>query len=681
MAETAAYSIDIDIGGTFTDGFFTDGAEVRTEKVMTTPHDITECFMNCVAAGSVAFAVDLAEFLRRTAVVRVSTTVGTNLLVQRAGPKLGLLVTAGAEDSLYGPARAAILDRYLAAEMVAGVAEEVDDRGRVVREVDEAALLGKVRALIASGARMIVTSFRNAWRNPHNERRVREIILARYPVHYLRSVPLQLGTEIAHVADDHARTNSAVLNAYVHGDLARALYRAEDKLREAGYQRPLLVVHANGGNARVAKTVALQTLQSGPAAAAQGAAYLARLLGERKVIEADMGGTSFDLAIVVAGQAPSNNAPTLDDISIGMPMIETESLGAGGGSIARVEGGVLRVGPQSAGSAPGPACYGKGGMEPTVTDANLVLGYLDPERFLGGRMKLDLGAARRAIERRICRQLPGLSVEDAAHDIRASIDGSMAEETRLRLARKGVQAAQVAFFPVGGGGAVHACAIATRAGIARIVAFPFGSVFSAFGGSTTNVQHSYLRTVALRATMVDEVEAILASLREQAVLDMQGEGFAPDQISFSGQLVLRRGKASHILELPTVAGGRKRGGLARALGGESRGAAVESVRLVATAAVGHWSPAASKLPRHAQQPTPRTTRPVYWERGLARATPIYDRDTLTKGQVIHGPAIVEGPDTSYAIGANWLLRIDQYGNYNIDLCQAVAATMAASEPL
>ena len=673
MAEKAVYSIDIDIGGTFTDGFFTDGTQVRTEKVITTPHDITECFMNCVAAGCAAFGVDLAEFLRRTAVVRGSTTVGTNLLVQRAGPKLGLLVTAGCEESLYGAVRAAILDRYIPGEMVAGVDEEVDDRGAVLREVDEAAVLGKMRELIGSGARMIVTSFRNAWRNPHNERRVREIVVSRYPVHYLRSVPLQLGTEIAHVADDHARTNSAVLNAYVHGDLARALYRAEDKLREAGYQRPLLVVHADGGNARVAKTVALQTLQSGPAAAAQGAAYLAKLLGERKVIEADMGGTSFDLAIIVGGRATFNGAPMLDDINVAMPMIETESLGAGGGSIARVDGGVLRVGPLSAGSAPGPACYGKGGMEPTVTDANLVLGYLDPERFLGGRMRLDMAAARRAIERRISRAL-GLSVEEAAFDIRERIDASMAEGMRVRLSRKGLAPADFALFPVGGGGAVHACAIAARAGIDRIVAFPFGSVFSAFGGSTTNVQHSYLRTVSIRAAMAEEVEATLAALREQALLDMQGEGFAPAEITFSGQAVARRGNDRRIVELPTSAESWKHAA-ARAIAAESREASIESVRLVATAAVGHWTPVASKLPRRAPAPAPRATRPVYWERGHTRPTLIYDRDALTKGQVIRGPAIVEGPDTSYAIAPDWLLKIDRYGNFIVGLGPAGPATI------
>jgi len=228
------YSIDIDIGGTFTDGFFTDGSEIRTDKVLTTPHDITEGFMACVQAGARAWNLDLAEFLRRTGVARVSTTVGTNLLVQRAGPKLGLIVTKGHERDLYGKGNAAIVGRYIAPELVAGVAERVSDTGKLETEIDPDALLAAVRSLVQANVRMIVVSFKNAWRNPANERRALEVTRARYPVHYLRSVPMQLATEVMHVADDHARTNTAVFNAYIHGEMARTLYRAEDKLRAAG---------------------------------------------------------------------------------------------------------------------------------------------------------------------------------------------------------------------------------------------------------------------------------------------------------------------------------------------------------------------------------------------------------------------------------------------------------------
>ena len=228
------YTVDVDIGGTFTDGFFTDGVEVRTEKVLTTPHDITECFMSCIAAGSQAFGTPLDAFLRQTVVARVSTTVGTNLIVQRAGPRLGLIVTKGYERTLYGDGDAPVVGRYVDQDLIAGVDEGVDDKGRIVDAIDPNGLLAAVRALVDQGARMIVISLANGWRNADNERRAREIIRERYPLHYLRSVPLQIGTEVVHVADDCARTNSAILNAYIHSDMARTLYRADDRLREIG---------------------------------------------------------------------------------------------------------------------------------------------------------------------------------------------------------------------------------------------------------------------------------------------------------------------------------------------------------------------------------------------------------------------------------------------------------------
>ena len=494
------YSIDIDIGGTFTDGFFSDGERVETRKVLTTPHDITESFMSCVEAGSAAFGLDLGDFLRATGVARVSTTVGTNLLVQRAGPRLGLIVTAGHEKDLYAKeGKAGILDRFVAAGMVAGVDEQVDDRGRVRRPVQPEPLLEAVRGLLADGARMIGISFRNAWRNADNEIRARALIRERYPVHYLRSVPLQIGTEVIHVADDHGRTNSLALNAYIHSEMARTLYRAEDKLRAAGYDRPLLVVHSSGGNARVAKTVALNTLHSGPAVAIRGAAHLARRLRLGRVVTTDMGGTSLDIAMIEGAAAPFSDEPSVEDIPLSTPMIEVESLGAGGGSIASVANGRLRVGPQSAGAAPGPACYARGGTEPTVTDANLLLGYIDPEAFMGGRMTLDTALAERAMERRVARDR-GIGVESAALEVREAIDRQMALEIRRRLRAAGFDPARTALFSFGGSGPLHACAVADLLGIPRIYAFPYGSVFSAFGSSTTNVRHSYARTLGIPMT-------------------------------------------------------------------------------------------------------------------------------------------------------------------------------------
>ncbi|MGE0748217.1 MAG: hydantoinase/oxoprolinase family protein [Rhodospirillales bacterium] len=648
------YSIDIDIGGTFTDGFFSDGKEVRTEKVLTTPHDITECFMNCVVAGSKAFDLELAEFLRRTSVARVSTTVGTNLIVQRAGPKLGLIVTEGHQSDLYGNGTAPILDHFVRSDMVYGVREEIDDKGRVAAELDSDELLRAVRQLVQAGARMIVISFANAWRNAHNEQAARAAIRARYPVHYLRSVPLQLGTEVSHVGDDHARTNSVVLNAYIHSEMARTLYRAEDKVRAAGYRNPLLIVHANGGNARVAKTVALNTLHSGPAVATRGAAVLAKMLKLKRVVTADMGGTSFDMAVIDDGVPPSADTPDIDGVRVAVPMIGVDSLGAGGGSIAKVDGDALRVGPESASSAPGPACYAKGGMEPTVTDANLILGYIDPDNFLGGRMKLDVEAATRAIDRRVARRL-NVSVAEAAFDIRAGIDRAMADDMSRRLAARGTKPADVTMFAFGGGGPLHGCAIAERVGIRRIVAFPFGSVFSAFGGSTTSVQHHYAKTVGLPAGKAKELDALLAQLREQAERDMIGEGFEVGDIGYLAQAELSAGGKHRTIEKA----GRKIRLADLVDGGKGT---VEQLRLIAECKVANWLPTAAKGAAK-KKPQPRSTRPIAWQRGDTIPTAIFDRFELVPGQTIDGPALVEGPDTSYAVAPGWRLEVDPYGNF------------------
>ncbi|MBM3485212.1 MAG: hydantoinase/oxoprolinase family protein [Alphaproteobacteria bacterium] len=649
------YSIDIDIGGTFTDGFFTDGKDVRMEKVLSTPHDITECFMNCVAAGSNAFGLDLAEFLRRSSVARVSTTVGTNLIVQRSGPRLGLIVTTGHEQDLYGTGKAPMLDHFVRQDMVFGISESVDDKGDVVRPLDTDALLAAVRELVHAGARMIVISFRNAWRNAANEHAARTAIRARYPIHYLRSVPLQLGTDIAHVGDDHSRTNSALLNAYIHSEMARTLYRAEDKIRSAGFRNPLLIVHSNGGNARVAKTIALNTLHSGPAVAARGAAELAGLLKLKKVVTADMGGTSFDMAVIDSGDVRYEGEPEIDGVRIAVPMISVDSLGAGGGSIARANDGKLTVGPDSAGSAPGPASYAKGGVEPTVTDANVVLGFIDPNYFLGGRMTLDRAAAERAIERRVARRL-GISVPEAAFDIRAEINRAMGEEMRLRLREQGHKPSGFAMFAFGGGGPLHGCAIADHVGIRRIVAFPFGSVFSAYGGSTTSVQHHYAKTVNLTTGGVAEIDAVLAALRDQAERDMVGEGFALSDIHYAAgvEVVVGAKRAWH----------DKSGKRVRAkdiLAGAGRRASIEQIRLTARCDVPHWNPAAvRKLAKG--RPAAKTRRPIGWERGRVTDTPIYDRDRLSPGHVVEGPALVEGPDTAYAVAPGWRLEVDPFGS-------------------
>jgi N-methylhydantoinase A/acetophenone carboxylase len=649
------YSLDIDIGGTFTDGFFTDGTVVETAKVLTTPHDVTECFLDCIKLGSRRFDLALDEFLRRTSVVRLSTTIGTNLLVQRKGVRIGLLVSAGNEATLYDREPAHASGAIVTPDMVLGINEAVDDSGRVTRPPDDEEVLSQVRNLIQKGAEIIVVSLRNAWRNPGNEQAVRTMIRNRYPVHYLRSVPVQLAIEVVHDPDDHARTNSALLNAYIHADMARVLFRAEDKLRAAGYPRPLLIVHSSGGNARVAKTVALNTLHSGPAVAVKAAAELSRWLDLDHVVSADMGGTSFDIGLVLDQDVSLEPVPRIDRMRIATPIIQLASVALGGGSIARVDGSELKLGPESAGSAPGPACYGKGGTEPTVTDANLLLGFIDADNFLGGRMKLDVEAASRAVHRRLSRQL-ALSVAQAAFRIRRIGDEGMAREVSASIKEAGQNAADVTLFSVGGAGPLHACNIAELAGLKQVVAFPFGSVFSAFGGSTTDVQHLYRHTFGGSADAAARLEQVVHGIVHQARRDMQGEGFAADEIPivFEAGLGGRRekveGKSS-----------RDPAEFSRQLAAKANGTPIESLHVTATSVTPHWRQKAQVAQPHAA--TARGARDAWWDSAGPTRTPIYDRDTLAPGATIEGPAIVEAPDTTYAVCPGWKLVVNELAFY------------------
>lgn len=661
-AADVRYTADIDVGGTFTDGFFTDGMVAHRAKVLTTPHDLTECFLGCLRRGAAAFARELPDFLGHTQVVRLSTTLGTNTLLQRRGPKVGLLVTSGAERSLYAGDEAGA-HPLANPDLVRGVDEEVDAHGHSVRPPEPEQVLAAVRELVALGARIIAVSLANSWRNPEHELLVRTIITDRYPAHYLRSVPLQLAHEVTASDGDHVRANTVLLNAYLHGDLARGLYRAEDLARAHGMRRPLLIVHAAGGSARVAKTVAVQTLSSGPAVAVHGAAVTARQLGLTHVVTADMGGTSLDVAILDGTESAVMAAPVIAGMRIAVPVIATESIGAGGGSIAQLVDGKLVVGPESAGSSPGPVCYGKGGQRPTVTDANLLLGLLSAEGFLGGRMRLDADRARAVVQRRLGQEL-GIDAEAVAARIRAQVNATMADEVRARLDTTGVDAGEYTMFAFGGGGPLHACDIAERAGIRRVIGFPHGSVFSAFGSSTVDVWHRYTRSVDTTSedeSATGQVAALVAELTRQGHLDMRGEGFAPGEVTVTVSVAIDRHGARE--EVPLGADPAA-DAVGRAIAAVD-GARLREVLVDLRVPTPTWMPA--RAPLRPGPVTPHTERDVRWSADEpAVRTPIVALEAMTAGSQIDGPAIIDTADTVYAVNPGWTAALTAEGNVVIE---------------
>jgi N-methylhydantoinase A len=590
MART---TIDIDTGGTFTDAFVVHDGEPRTVKVTTTPHDLAVCFQEVIERAAQELGLSLAELLRGTESVRYSSTVGTNAVIQRTGPRIGLLT---------GPRRGDGLEPFLEEGMSASL------------DGDEAALVRATKRLLDASARGLVCSLPGG--EPAAERAVRAGFERHYPKHCLDAVPLLLSHEIEEDPDDERRTATAVFNAYVHPDAARYLYRCEDWLRDHGYQHPLLILHNDRGCARVAKTIAGKTYNSGPTAGLLGAEVIAELYGLEHLLTFDVGGTSLDVAFLQDGRAPMREHGVVEGLELSFPLADLHVLGAGGGSIAHREGTELRVGPQSAGARPGPACFGLGGTEATVTDADVVLGIIHPERFLGGSMRLDADRAKAALA------TLGPDPAEVAEQVRATLHESMGARIEAELQQRGIDPGTLTMLAFGGAGPTHACGVAERIGTREIIMLPFSAVFSAFGAQTADVTHQY------SAAPSPEAEE---RLRTRALRDMRGEGFAAGEVEIE------------------VASSQRHGAQRTTVHARARLPHHEFTRADANGAT------ASEQER----------RTVRWPGQGEQPTPIYELAALSAGAQLAGPAVIEAPDTTIVVAPGWEFRVDEYGNGRI----------------
>lgn len=526
-APRRALTMSIDTGGTFTDGFVSDGRRTAQVKVDTTPQDLTIGFQACLEAAAAAVGHDVAGFLGALSRLHFSSTIATNTIVERRGAQLGLIVTRGAEIDLYGSAdRAKALGTLVDLDLVRGVTEAVDERGTVITAPDESELEAAVRELLERGVRLLVLSFAGAHLNPANERRARELIDRSYPRHYLGAVPLMVASRVSLDADDHGRTAAAVVNAYLHPNLVRALYLAEDRARDRGLTRPLLVVNTDGSTSRVAKTRAIDTYDSGPTAGALGASYVARALGAQHVCTFDVGGTTTDVSFLADGQVPVSEATEVGEVVIPHPSVPLHSFGIGGGSIIEADSsGEIRVGPRSAGASPGPACFGLGGEWLTPTDVWLLLGYLEPGEFLGGRRRLDPEPARAVAQAMADRR--GTSLERTLLEAKAAMFSELSSHLTAWAARHRVlQASHPStrwLFSYGGGGGLLSVEAAEILGVERVVVFPHSSVFSAFGAGLLPIAHSY-QAVVPTASGESALGAAVARLADNARRDLRTEG-------------------------------------------------------------------------------------------------------------------------------------------------------------
>jgi N-methylhydantoinase A/oxoprolinase/acetone carboxylase beta subunit len=701
-------SIDIDIGGTFTDCYAKLDDEVAWCKTRTTGFDLSRGMYQVIEDAAARFGIPTEELLGRTDIIRYSTTLALNSLLEEKGPKLGYIATEGFEDNLLvgrgsqwsdglsikdqrNVARAKKPKPLIGRHAMVGVKERMDYLGQVVRPLDEDDFLKKLDFLVDQGVRGFVVCLLWSHVNDAHERRIRQLIELEYGESYLGSTPVFLSSENCPRRLEYTRATTTLLNAYLHKSMYEELSGIGQRLRSGGYRSPLIMVHNTGGMASVFRSSAIQTFSGGPVAGLMGGSHLGRIYGFDNVVVTDMGGTSFDIGLIVSGSTRFYQlAPTIDRWLVDATMLDTHSIGAGGGSIARINqdiGGRLEVGPESAGSMPGPACYGQGGREPTVTDADLVLGYVNPERFNGGRLVINSARAARALER-VAGPL-GVSVQDAALLVKRIVDSHMGAVIHKETVLKGYDPRDFVIFSGGGAGPLHACGYAEAAGMTRIVVFPFAPVFCAYGSSTMDVMHVYERSAHFtlldgntRAWLddFDGFNEIVDSLVAQAIRDYEGEGLQVENVEFSlevdmkfgGQLNVKRVAAPR-MRITSLADAEE---LYQAFEHEyaetfsplglNPDAGVEVDALVLRARLPSEPSSLPPLEQPTASEESETWRPAVWEFGVGPVdTRVFDAASLKVGTTVVGPALVEAETTTTAVAPGWSLLVDEHGSFVI----------------
>lgn len=662
-----AYIIDIDTGGTFTDGFIANGRDVRTVKVPTTPHDLTVCFLECIKAAAKAYELAVEDLLYQTEIIRFSNTIGTNTIIQRDGAKIGLLLSEGL-SSLAPSAAAEDKASLVDVDMVREVVEQVDESGRVVCAPDPEQVLRAAQDLIDAGARVLVVALANSEQNSANEKAIREIIKREYPRHYLGSISVFLSSDISSRSGQQERINTAVLNAYIHPKLARLLYKAGEELRQLDYANNLFIGHNNGSVARVAKTRAINTYNSGPAAGLLGAREIGQLYGLDHLVSTDMGGTSFDIGYVSNGSAGYALEPNVEGFACNLPMMSILALGTGGGSIAHIDDGELKVGPKSAGALPGPACFNLGGSQATVTDANLVLGVLDPDYFLGGEMVLDVERARSAISSHVAEPL-GVSIEEAALLIKQCVDKDMGQAIHS-VGKKLDSNEAPTVVAYGGAGGLHACDIAKAAGVKKIIMTPFSAVSSAYSSSLLDPGHLYYQRIdidlddaGLRSAITTELEG----LRTEAQRDMRGEGFGAEELREELQFFISAGDAEVLISAGVnydLASVRENAQKALQLQGvSSTSLSVTTLGFMVRAHAPHYKLVAEACNDSDGSAAIKRENKLYSANAKDFIDcPVYARELLARGARIVGPALVESANTTLLVAEGWMLLLDKYDN-------------------
>ncbi len=683
------YRLGVDVGGTHTDLVLlnVESGDLMVEKVSSTPKNPALGVLNgvsrFVARGVKAGEI---EFFAH------GTTITTNALLEMRGAKVGLLITKGfrAVQEIQVQARDGNLFDYFFAKpapiapqsLTREIPERSDHTGAVLTPLDAAAVRAAARELRDAGVESIAVCYLFSFMNPAHEEETRRLIHEEAP-----GLGVSISSEVLPRLREWPRMSTTLLNAYLEPVLVRYIAHLAKGLDEAGVvtqQRYLM--QSNGGVMPFATAIAggktVHTLFSGPAAGAQASAFLAESDAEHGLVTLDMGGTSADIAFIEGGAPLEITEGVIARRQIDVPALDMTTISAGGGSIAWIDGaGFLTVGPQSAGADPGPACYGRGGSNPTVTDADVVCGYLNPDYFLGGSQKLDVAASRAAIETKIARPL-GMSALEAAAGVRKIVDMRMADEVLVFAAKRGVDLSAFTLLPFGGAGAVHAAAVAEELNMRRILVPPRPGAFSALGLLCTDVVHDYIRSELMPLAEIswEHAEAIFAGLEARAREELAAEGLGSAPATFARELDMRYTGQGY--ELRTPLDGAAAGKLdatklsaarekfderhAQIHGHAARERPVEVVSYRVRARV-----AAPKYEqRHEAPPVdPRPVagavkgrRDIYFDGKTAVASTVYERDGLDIGVTIAGPAVVEQFDATTIVPPGWTGRVDGYRN-------------------
>lgn len=659
---------DIDVGGTLTDGMFTHGPNVICVKVDTTPHDLTVCLFDCLTQGATQLGFgDLDAFLESVDLIRWSTTITSNVLAEQRGPKLGLIVSRGHGKDLYGDRqRSSLLDTLLAERNVI----EVD------LSTPDTEIRNAVRSLLEGGVRRICISLKGSDRDPQPEIRIKRIIEEQYPDQFLGSVPVLAGSDISRRADDLTRTYCALINAYTHGALAATLFKAEDELRELHrYHGSFFVSHINGGVAGIAKTRAIDTMESGPILGIHGSSYLAKALGLKGVIALDVGGTTTKLSVLQNAEPIVRKPSDLFGIPVEIFLPYLRSIALGGGSIVKAAGSAtdpqLTLGPESMGSYPGPACYRLGGDQPTLTDAFVCAGLINPDYFLGGTKPLDLGFACRTIREFVAGPLH-LSLEEACRAVIHRAFESVAE--MISKARSDLQQdfANHTLFAYGGNGGLFACGLAEKVGLDGVYVFPLGPVFSAFGSSVSDICHVYERPLYLTSLEESDVGRLrqeIEDMKAEGLKDLLGEGIRPADVRYSIEVeVSPTGQPANAVATPESALRSARDLRKHLTASLGDGCASQDGKV----SIDHARLQVRKLmPKTDLVEPPRQgahasharkgTRPVAWGSKSGSAQ-LYRWESLQPGDRVEGCAVLEGVHSTYFVPEGWLLEMDPYGN-------------------